>query len=533
MTMDVDPGSLRHILGLKLRRFRQKKALGLKEMAARTGMSISYLSEIEKGRKYPKPEKLLALARALDVPFDELVSLKVDEELGPVKDLLRSSFMREFPFHLFGLEMERLLGLVTSAPSRAGALLRTALEIGHTYDAQVEHFLFAALRSYQHMHQNYYEDIEASAAAFSEELGLDPRETGDERGQITAQPLKAALEQKHGFTVTDVSFDRHSELRGLRSVYVEGRKPRLMINNRLLPSQKRFQLARELGYQRLELKARSATSSPIRVESFDQVINDFTAAYFAGALMIQRDPLVADCEKLFRSREWSADDFLTFLNRYRTTPETFFYRLSQLLPRFFGLKELFFLRFSHQGSAERYMLSKILNMSQLPIFHGLEPDEHYCRRWGGIRLLGQLADRRASAGSSDSQRQGDAAEEITRDWMATAQRATFVADDTEFFVITLARPLVLSAGADTSVSLGLLMDRGFKRRVRFWNDPKVPQVEVGLTCERCSLSADECTRRAAPPRQYQAAERRRLREEQLAQMIAESDPAADSEPGSI
>ncbi len=524
--MDVDPGSLRHILGLKLRSFRQKKGLGLKEMAARTGMSISYLSEIEKGRKYPKPEKLLALARALDVPFDELVSLKVDEELRPVRDLLGSPFMREFPFHLFGLELERLLGLVTDASSRAGALVRTALEIGHTYDARVEHFLFAALRSYQHMHQNYFEDIETSAAAFLEEQGLGSSGTGEsdgERDRITAQSLKAALEQQHGLTVDDVTFDRHSELRGLRSVYVDGRRPKLMINDRLLPSQKRFQLARELGYQRLGLKARSATSSPIKVESFDQVINDFTAAYFAGAVMIERDPLVTDCEELFKSREWSADEFLAVLNRYRTTPETFFYRLSQLLPRFFGLKELFFLRFSHQGSAERYVLSKILNMSQLPIFHGLEPDEHYCRRWAGIRSFGELADRRASEASPEDR------QEAASDWVATAQRATFIADDMEFFVITLARPLVLSADADTSVSLGLLMDRGFKRRVRFWNDPAVPQVEVGLTCERCPLSADECARRAAPPRQYRAAERRRLREEQLAQLIAEADQATGSE----
>ena len=515
--MRVDPESLRYILGLKLRRFRQQKKLGLKEMAARTGMSISYLSEIEKGRKYPKPDKLLAIAGALDVPFDELVSLKVDDDLGPVTDLLGSPFMQEFPFHLYGIEMERLLGLVTDAPSKAGALVRTALEIGQTYDVQVEHFLFAALRSYQHMHQNYFEEIEAAADAFLEEHELD------ELGQGPIGRLREVLETQHGYRVTDAAFD--GALRGLRSVHVDGRRPKLLINEQLLPSQKVFQLAREVGYLRLGLKARSVTSSPLKVESFDQVINDFTAAYFAGAVMIRRDSLIKDVEALFKAKEWSAGGFLALLDKYRSTPETFFYRLSQLLPKFFGLKELFFLRFSHtdprrpEGAPtapdQQYRLSKILNMSQLPIFHGLEPHEHYCRRWAGIRLLRTLgAHRRGEASSEPS-------DGVAGDWMATAQRATFVADDMELFVVTLARPLVLSAGADTSVSLGLLMDHGFKRRVRFWNDPRVPQVEVGMTCERCGLAEEECADRAAPPVLHHTSEKRRQREEQLALLIAE------------
>ena len=88
----------RFILGLKLKKLRQERGSTLKMLSDRAGISVSYLSEIEKGKKYPKPERLLALADALDVPFDELVSLKVAEELGPLKAALASPFMREFPF---------------------------------------------------------------------------------------------------------------------------------------------------------------------------------------------------------------------------------------------------------------------------------------------------------------------------------------------------------------------------------------------------------------------------------------------------
>ena len=64
--MALNPEILRFILGIKLRRARQEKGFGLKELARRTGVSVSYLSEIEKGKKHPKPDKLLQLAAALD-----------------------------------------------------------------------------------------------------------------------------------------------------------------------------------------------------------------------------------------------------------------------------------------------------------------------------------------------------------------------------------------------------------------------------------------------------------------------------------
>ncbi len=507
--MHMDPNSLRYILGLKLRKFRQKKGLGLKDMAARTSLSISYLSEIEKGRKYPKPEKLLALAQALGVPFDELVSLKVDDELGPVTDIFGSPFIREFPFHLYGIEMERLLNLVTEAPSKAAALIRTALEIGQTYDIQVEHFLFAALRSYQHMHSNYFEDIEQAAADF-----LAMQHAHDE---VSASTLKTRLADDYGTSVIHQDFAQFPALRSLRSIHITG--PKLLVNDRLLESQKTFSLARELGYLNLGLKDRSTTSPPLRIHSFDQVINDFTAAYFAGAVIIPRDSLVARLESFFKTPQWSANDLLAILSEYRSTPETLFYRLSQLLPKFFGLKELFFLRFSHEPASPLFKLGKILNMSQLPIFHGLEPDEHYCRRWTGIRLLEAFAAHQAGTTHSLQAEEG-----LAGDIMATAQRATFQAADMDFFVITLTRPLALAEGTHSSVSLGVLIDRTFKRRVRFWNDPAIGQVEVNMTCERCGLADDECDARAAPPTLFQAAETRRQQEDQLAQLIAAEEP---------
>ena len=165
---ETRPGAenLRFILGLKLRKHRQERRLSLSELAARSGLSISYLSEIESGRKHPKPEKLIRLAEALGVPYDDLVSLQVAGELDPLKTFLGSEFVREFPFELFGISPEDLFSLVADTPAKSAALFETFLEIGRTYGVQVEHMLFAALRSYQQLRHNYFQEMEEAAAAF-------------------------------------------------------------------------------------------------------------------------------------------------------------------------------------------------------------------------------------------------------------------------------------------------------------------------------------------------------------------------------
>lgn len=61
-------------LGNKLRRIRERKGIGLRELAARVGISPSYLCNIERG-KFPPPakDKLRAIARELDLDPNQLL----------------------------------------------------------------------------------------------------------------------------------------------------------------------------------------------------------------------------------------------------------------------------------------------------------------------------------------------------------------------------------------------------------------------------------------------------------------------------
>jgi transcriptional regulator with XRE-family HTH domain len=60
--------------GEALRRIRRDRGTGLNELAARAGVSPSYLSEVERGFKRPSTDVLASLAGALDMAPSELLA---------------------------------------------------------------------------------------------------------------------------------------------------------------------------------------------------------------------------------------------------------------------------------------------------------------------------------------------------------------------------------------------------------------------------------------------------------------------------
>ena len=67
-TMEED--YIKLIFGLKLKQIRTDKNLSLFGLSKLSGLSKSYLNEIENGKKYPKPDKIAILSEKLDVPYD-------------------------------------------------------------------------------------------------------------------------------------------------------------------------------------------------------------------------------------------------------------------------------------------------------------------------------------------------------------------------------------------------------------------------------------------------------------------------------
>ena len=71
---DTDPlGAVLTAVGPRLRALRLERGATLTQLSASTGISVSTLSRLEAGQRKPTLELLLPLARAHQVPLDELV----------------------------------------------------------------------------------------------------------------------------------------------------------------------------------------------------------------------------------------------------------------------------------------------------------------------------------------------------------------------------------------------------------------------------------------------------------------------------
>ncbi len=470
--------NLRTIFGIKLKRSREGQGLTLAQLSERAQVSPSYLAEIEAGKKYPKADKILHLSQALGCSYDELISSKLDQEFDALQKFLDSPGVRDFPFEMFGVPADELVKLLTKAPTEVAALLRALNEVADQYNIGVEHFLHASLRSYQELTSNHYADLETAAETFRDELGEGP--VGKALRGWTA---------REGVEIDERGLGEHPALLEFRGVMRERPRRTLLLNPQLGESQRAFVLAREAGYRILGLRARSQTTPPDREDSFQQVLNDFKASYFAGAVLMPRRRLVPDLTELFALPTWQPRALLGLLDRYAVTAETLMYRMSQLLPAHFGLRP-HFLKFNDLGGQPR--LVKQLNLSELPVPAGTASEEHYCRRWLSTRLLKRLAERREAAGAAAR----------TPRPICGAQRSRFVGKEAEFFCIGLAQPLALSPEVNSSLTLGVRADGDLPRVVRFAEDKRIPRVLIGSTCEQCPLTPAECEDRAAPPTRY-------------------------------
>ena len=482
------------IFGMKLRQFREQAGLSLTDFAARTNLSSSYVTEIEHGKKYPKAEKIARMAEVLERSYDELVSIRLNEELNPLAGFLGSSLLHNFPYHLFGISPAQVVELLTRQPAEASALVNALLGIAEQYNIGVEHLFRSALRSYQELHENYFPELEQAADDFARTSGIQSDPT------TALGELRALIENRFGYRLDDRRLESHPKLQRFRSVLVAKNKNSrtLLMNPALTGFQKKFILAREIGYQVLGLKERAFTSAPEHVDSFEQVLNDFKASYFAGALLINRERLLSDLREFFALAAWDPARFRAFLDRYEVTPEIFMYRLTEVLPRYFGIK-MHFLRFNQEGG--QYHLVKHLNMSQVLIPGGTGVNEHYCRRWLAIRILKEF-DRPRATGAIDEP-------------VVDAQLSRFIDTDARFLCIAMARRLALNRRAASSVSLGFRLDEGFERAVKFAADPAITRLDIDGTCERCRLTEAECRDRVAPPYLLEIQRARREIEQEL------------------
>lgn len=330
---------IRLILGFKTRHLRMQKGLSYQELSKQTGLSTSYLNDIEKGKRYPKPDKISILANAFDVDYNYMVATNASRKLQPIVDLLYSKFFKLFPLQEFGINLEKLIELFTQTPDKVNAFISTIFRIARNYQIGESEFYLEALRSYQDMHNNYFSEIEQASKTFKEEFSI--------KGTLpyTTAFLEDQLEELYGITVDRDQMESNPVLHKIRSYFSLNNKI-IYLQKGLNSAQENFLLAKELGFQYLGFQERPYSTTLFEVDSFEKILNNFKASYFAAALLMDEENLVQDLKQIMRENTWQPNLFLDLVEKYDVTQETLLQRITNLLPHHFGIEDIFFIRLS-------------------------------------------------------------------------------------------------------------------------------------------------------------------------------------------
>lgn len=79
---------LRHAIGEQLRHARRHTGMSIRTLSANAGVSIGYLSEIERGRKEVSSEILAAICRALSIDTSNVVAAAANRMATPTAMVL-------------------------------------------------------------------------------------------------------------------------------------------------------------------------------------------------------------------------------------------------------------------------------------------------------------------------------------------------------------------------------------------------------------------------------------------------------------
>jgi len=467
---------LRMILGFKIKYLRQQKSLSYHELSRITGLSKSYLNDIEKGKKFPKPEKIQALAEAFGLDYNDLVSTSASKKLQPVIDLLSSDFFKLFPMDEFGIDAEKIVDVLSNAPDKVNAFISTVIKIARSYQIESEQFYRIALRSYQDMHDNYFPLLEESANTFIS------RYLGKYKKSIPTAALEKILMDEYGITVDRQTLKQKESLHSFRSYYNHDKKI-LFLNDKLSSAQENFIITKEIGFQFLSLTERPFETRLNKEASFEKLLSNFKASYFSAAVLIPEQKVIKDLKKIALESKWKPNFIIQLIKKYNITPEMYLQRLTNILPEHFGIANLFFLKMETAEGLRSYTMTKELHLSQLHSPYKNELNEHFCHRWVSINSLKKV--RTSSYKDSDTP------------YVIEVQKSKYWETDNEYFCLSIAQAKAYEKATPNSITLGLMVTPELRATFNFLKDDQIPQKVVNTTCERCSMP--DCDNRVAPP----------------------------------
>lgn len=263
--------------GPALRRLRKREALTQAAMAARLGISASYLNLIERNQRPLSARVVVQLVEQFD--FDPR-RLREDEAIGGLDGLARR--LADERFADLGIDRDELAEFLAAAPQAAAAFARLYDSGGPS--AAADDPLSAARREIERW-RNHFADLDAAAEALADELRLS-------RGDTYAA-LAERLRERHQLAIRILPREVMPDM--LRRLDLHARQ--LQLNEMLDPASRTFQVAYQLAMleQRAEVTT-IAAGAQFADEAARALFERHLYGYVAAALMMPYGRFLRACE---------------------------------------------------------------------------------------------------------------------------------------------------------------------------------------------------------------------------------------------
>jgi transcriptional regulator with XRE-family HTH domain len=374
-----------HFLGAKLRALRKRNGLTLEDLSVRCvqldprrAPSVSYLSMIESGKRFPSEQSLGLLAGVFQ--RDPAWFFDDSAEIEPASGAQRSGGAAAIPLEpAFLFSKELLQSAIPELLAQTG-----------TTGRQFAHLL---IRSYQESSRNDFPDLERAAESVGERQF--PLSVAD----MTRLCKRHGLELRWFDREPVLAIDKDREVRSMVRSFFES--PRTIYLNRRLradPARLKFDLASHLAHKLLHggdgMKSTHATggemagspegpptaSAGMNSQDVLHAWRDFECSFFAGALLCPKIPF-----RRFLTRERYR---VEACEKVELTPAVIMRRMTKVSPypywHFFDAYPPGYLRAVYRGNGIPLPWG---NMAQVT-----DP----CPHWAVFRMLDETTENRAS-----------------------------------------------------------------------------------------------------------------------------------------
>ncbi len=265
--------------GPNVRRIRRREGLTQAAMAARLGISASYLNLIERNQRPLSARLLLSLAEGFDL---DPRSLRQDEATGGVEGLRRR--LSDARFADLEIDRDEVVEWLNAAPRAAAAFARLYDAGGSAAPGSAPDPTLLARREIERW-RNHFADLDAAAEALADELRLSAGDIG--------AAMAERLRQRHQLSLRILPTEVMPE--HLRRLDLHARQ--LQLSEMLDPASRNFHIAIQLA----SLEQRDAVRALSEGAGFtdraaERLFQRHLTAYFAAALIMPYDRFVRACE---------------------------------------------------------------------------------------------------------------------------------------------------------------------------------------------------------------------------------------------